>query len=98
MKVTVSRNVWALAGLSLFPALLLAGTPDPAANLSACKNGWPSCDRSRLTLSGVTEVAIAKHARKLRLTGSEAREVALTDRQAYTLAAAERARSHSARE
>ena len=55
---------WAhVAWLSLLPAFLLAGTPDPAANLSACKNGWPSCEPSRLTLVEVTEVAAAQRAR-----------------------------------
>src|SRR5229473_3304350 len=67
MKVTLSRRLWAhVACLSLWPVILFAGTPDPAINLSACKNGWPSCDHSRLTLTGVTEVALAEHARNVR--------------------------------
>jgi hypothetical protein len=45
--------------------LLLAGAPDPAANLQACKQGRPSCDRSQLTLSDLTEVARADHARNV---------------------------------
>lgn len=65
MKVALSRSLWAcVACLSFWPVLLFAGTPDPAANLSACKKGWPACERSRLTLSEMTEVALAKHARK----------------------------------
>jgi len=38
---------------------------DPAANLQACKQGRISCDRSRLTLSELTEVARADHARNV---------------------------------
>ena len=37
------------AWLILLPVVLLAGTPDHAANLLACKNGLSSCDQSRLT-------------------------------------------------
>src|SRR5437867_850645 len=66
MKVTLSRTLWAqVACLSLWPVLLSAGTPDPTGNLLACKKGWPSCDRSRLTLSEVTEVAVADRARNV---------------------------------
>jgi len=54
-----------VAWLSLLSVSLLAGTPDPAANLAACKNGAPSCDRSRLTLLEVTQVALARHARNV---------------------------------
>ena len=45
--------------------LALGGTPDPAANLFACRNGWPSCDRSRLTLPEMTELALAERARNV---------------------------------
>jgi hypothetical protein len=54
-----------LACLSLLPVPLFAGTDDPAANLSACKNGWKSCERSRLTLLEMTEVALAGSARNV---------------------------------
>jgi hypothetical protein len=56
-------RLWALvACLASSPVLLLAATPDPAANLLACTKGWPEettacsaqrgyCDASRLTAS-----------------------------------------------
>jgi hypothetical protein len=44
---------------------LLAGAPDPALNLQACKNRWPGCDRTRLTLVELTEVAHAAHMREV---------------------------------
>ena len=59
-----------LAGLSLLPVLLLAATPDPAANLSACKNGWPACERSLLTQMELTAVTLAEHARNLSICRS----------------------------
>ena len=40
------RVVAHLALLSSLPVLLLAGTADQAANVYACKSGWPSCERS----------------------------------------------------
>jgi hypothetical protein len=59
-------RIWAhVAWLSLCPVVVLAGAPDAAANLSACKNGWSSCERSRLTLVEMTEVARADHARNV---------------------------------
>src|SRR6187397_1812995 len=57
------REATIVAGVSLWPALLLAGPLDPAANLLACKQGPASCDRSRLSLSERTAVARADHAR-----------------------------------
>jgi hypothetical protein len=54
-----------VAWLSLLPVSSFAGTADLAANLSACKNGWISCQRSRLTLAKVTEVTLAGRARNL---------------------------------
>ena len=54
-----------LACLSLWPACLSAATPDAAANLSACKNNWSSCERSRLTLTEMTEVTLAARSRNL---------------------------------
>ena len=50
---------------------LLGSCPMPAANLSACKNGWTSCDRSRLTLAQMTEVTLARAgAERLRIAGT----------------------------
>lgn len=43
----------------LWRVLSFAGTPDALTNLSVCRNGWPSCERSRLTLVEVTQVALA---------------------------------------
>jgi len=66
MKATLSRTLWThVACLSLWPVFLLAGTPDPVANLSACKKGWSTCERSHLTASELTEVARADHARNV---------------------------------
>src|SRR6266699_2847915 len=63
-KSRLPAPIWGyVAWLSLLPVSLLAGTPDPAANLSACKNGWPSCEASLLNPVEVTEVAAAKRAR-----------------------------------
>jgi hypothetical protein len=53
-----------VACLGLWPALSFAGTPDPA-NLAACKSGSSSCDRGRLTLVEITEVALAGRARNV---------------------------------
>ncbi|HZY30388.1 MAG TPA: hypothetical protein VFF86_01980, partial [Candidatus Methylomirabilis sp.] len=62
-----ARRMWACAAwLSLWPVVVLAAAPDTASNLSACKNGWSSCERSRLTLVEMTEVARADRARNLR--------------------------------
>jgi hypothetical protein len=59
-------RIWAhVAWLSLWPAVVLAGAPATVANLSACKNGWSSCERSWLTLTEMTEVARADHARNV---------------------------------
>ena len=52
-----------VAWLSLLAVSLFAGTTDPAANLSACKNGRTSCERSRLTLVEMTEGTLAERAR-----------------------------------
>jgi hypothetical protein len=59
-------RIWAhVAWLSLCPVFVLAGAPDATTNLSACKNGWSACERSRLTLSEMTELARADHARNV---------------------------------
>jgi hypothetical protein len=36
---------------------MFAQSMDPSLNLEACKNGWASCDRSRLTQMEAAEVA-----------------------------------------
>src|SRR5713101_1885526 len=62
----LAAPIWAqVAWLSLLPVFLPAGTLDPAANLSACKKGWLSCERSRLTLVEMTEVTLAGRARNV---------------------------------
>ena len=38
-----------IACITLWPVLVIAQSTDLAQNLSACKNGWASCDRSKLT-------------------------------------------------
>jgi len=53
------------AWLILLPVVLLAGTPDHAANLLACKNGLSSCDQSRLTRLEARAVAVATHERQV---------------------------------
>jgi hypothetical protein len=66
MTQSSSRALWTqVACLTLWPLSLPAGVPDPAANLLACRQGRPSCDRSRLSLSELTEVARADHARNV---------------------------------
>lgn len=54
-----------VAWVSLLPVLLFAETPAPGANLSACKSGSSSCERSRLTLVEMTELARAERTRNV---------------------------------
>src|SRR4029453_9734466 len=61
----VTRVVLHVAWLSFLVASLSAGALDPAANLSACKRGWSSCDSSQLTLQEMTAVAEAKRIRNV---------------------------------
>lgn len=62
----LAAPIWVhVACLSLLAVPLFAGTRDPAANLSACKNGWTSCERSWLTLVEMTEVTLAGRARNV---------------------------------
>jgi hypothetical protein len=59
-------NRWAqVACLSLTPGLLFAETPARYLNLAACMSGRPSCQRSRLTLTEMGEVAAARLARNV---------------------------------
>ncbi len=60
-----SRVVLQVSWLCFLAVSLTAATPDPAANLYACKNGMPSCDRTQLTLSEMTAVANAERARNV---------------------------------
>jgi hypothetical protein len=54
MTKPLSRHLGAgVAVVSLWPLSSLAGGLDPAANLLACRQGWPSLERSRLTLSAL---------------------------------------------
>jgi hypothetical protein len=81
-----------VASLSLCPVFLSGETTDPAVNLSACKNGGPSCDRSLLTLEEMTDVARTTQVRNVwncrngrsscdrwKLTEAEATAVAVAD-------------------
>jgi hypothetical protein len=43
--------------------LLVAQSSDATQNLADCKNGWESCDRSRLSQSEFADVARAEHHR-----------------------------------
>jgi hypothetical protein len=57
-----------LMSLSIASSILLAGAafagaPEPGANLAACRDGLPSCRRTSLTLTEITEVTLAARAR-----------------------------------
>jgi hypothetical protein len=79
--------VWlCIASSSLLAGTSLGATVEPGANLSACKTGLASCQRSALTLVEMTEVAVARNLSNCRastkpcdpsaLTPSEARDMA----------------------
>src|SRR5260370_39498367 len=60
MKLTNQRLLLAVLGCLSLPCLLAsAQATDRDQNLSACKNGWGSCDRSVLTQPEAMEVAAA---------------------------------------
>jgi len=64
MRTRLTRYLWeSLAGFSLWPVLLFAQSSDLAQNLTDCKNGWETCDRSRLSQSESVDVALADHLR-----------------------------------
>src|SRR5260370_2695559 len=66
MKLTNQRLLLAVLGCLSLPCLLAsAQATDRDQNLSACKNGWGSCDRSVLTQPEAMEVAAAEHRRNL---------------------------------
>lgn len=54
-----------IACITLWPVLVIAQSTDLAQNLSACKNGWASCDRSKLTRTESDAVAVASHQREV---------------------------------
>jgi hypothetical protein len=51
--------------LSIWPILLRAQSTDGAQNLADCKNGVEICDRSKLSQSELTDVALAAHRRNV---------------------------------
>ncbi len=53
-----------VAASILLPALALGATPD-STNLSACRSGFSACDRSRLTLLEISELALEARARNV---------------------------------
>jgi hypothetical protein len=64
MKINFSQYFWLqIACLSLLPIPAGAQSSDLAQNLADCKNGRESCDRSRLSESGLAEVALSRHQR-----------------------------------
>src|SRR5260370_23355658 len=66
MKLTNQRLLLAVLGCLSLPCLLAsAQATDRDQNLSACKNGWGTCDRSLLTPPEAMEVAAAYHRRHL---------------------------------
>ena len=65
MTSRLSGSLALVAGLSLWPPSTWAEPPAAAANLLACKQGRAACDRSRLSLAELTEVARADHARNV---------------------------------
>ena len=66
MEMSVRKYYWAqLAFLSLWPILLHAQSSDRAQNFADCKKGWGTCDRSKLSQSELTDVALAAHQRNV---------------------------------
>jgi hypothetical protein len=66
MKVSFRKCFGAqIACLSLWPILALAQSSDLSQNLADCKAGRDTCDRSRLSQSQATDVALAAHGRNV---------------------------------
>src|SRR6478735_651678 len=64
MNNDFSSYLWVpIACLCLWPVCLSAQSSDIAQNLADCKNGWGTCDRSRLSESESAEVALSEHRR-----------------------------------
>ena len=61
MKVGLRKCFAPVAYLSLWPILAFAQSSDLAQNLADCKAGRDSCDRSELSQSETTDVALAVH-------------------------------------
>jgi hypothetical protein len=53
------------ACFGFWPILLVAQPSDATQNLADCKNGWESCDRSKLNKSEFADVAHAEHRREV---------------------------------
>ena len=54
-----------IACITLWPVLMVAQSSDVAQNLSACKNGWVSCDHSKLTQTESDAVTVTDHQREV---------------------------------
>jgi hypothetical protein len=66
MNFTLRKYRWAqVACLILWPILVCAQSSDLKQNLDDCKNGWETCDRSRLSQSESAAVALADHRRNV---------------------------------
>jgi hypothetical protein len=66
VKSTLRKCFGALvACLSLWPILAFAQSSDLAQNVAECKAGRDTCDRSKLSQSEATDVALAAHFRNV---------------------------------
>jgi len=54
-----------VAFLSLWPMLAFAQSSDLSQNLAECKAGRDACDRSKLSQSEASDVALAAHMRNV---------------------------------
>src|ERR671925_1453810 len=97
MKIPTARSLLFLSVCALLGQLsAFAQTSQPDSNFSACKNGWASCDPSRLTDSQAGEVALAERRRNLtdcRTTWKSCDHSQLSKREATALAVAEHQRN-----
>ncbi len=62
----VKRFVVLSACFGFWPILLVAQSSDATQNLADCKNGWESCDRSKLSQSEFADVAMPNTAETFR--------------------------------
>ena len=96
MTKTLSRVLWMqVACLGLWPLSLLAGVPDPAANLLACRQGRPSCDRQQEAIE-VNAAVRARNLAECRGGGERCDYSLLSPSEAAGLAAVEHRRNHTA--
>src|SRR5207245_205160 len=93
MKVSLRKCLLVqVACLGLWPILLFAQSPDLAQNLANCRNGYDSCDHSKLTQQETIALALADHQQNVsdckngmtscdpsRLTQAEARETSVAE-------------------